>query len=181
MNSKNNLPLMNSFFSILQKLLEKNIQLQLDGGAEVVMIFDTAAGEVSPLFFKKHIAPQLAILAEKFPGKLGYYSKGTQASFFDEHFLNLKWAGMGFDHRYSMSDLLSNKKTPGFIQGNFDQAQLFADEANFKQHLDSYIGSLKEIPAEARQSWVSGLGHGVLPKTPEANVRKFIETIRKEF
>ena len=40
-------------------LLARNIELQLDGGAEVVMIFDTAAGELSPDIFNAEVVPQL--------------------------------------------------------------------------------------------------------------------------
>jgi len=179
--SKNDLTLMNSFFDLMIQLLEKNIQLQLDGGAEVVMLFDTAAGEVSPLFFKKWIAPRLIHLAKKFPNHLGYYSKGTQASFFDQNFYSAPWVGMGFDHRWDLTEVLSTAKSPGFVQGNFDQALLFADADNFKKHLDLYVSCMKDLTPEQRSSWVSGLGHGVLPKTPESNVRLFIEKIRREF
>lgn len=179
--SKNNLVLMNSFFDLMISLLEKNIQLQLDGGAEVVMIFDTAAGEVSPLFFKKWIAPRMLGLAQKFPDRLGYYSKGTQATFFDQEFFQAPWVGMGFDHRWDLGEVLKGEKTPGFVQGNFDQALLFADQDNFRKHLESYVLRMKELSPSQRSSWVSGLGHGVLPQTPEANVRLFIEKIRKEF
>lgn len=145
------------------------------------MVFDTAAGEVSPLFFKQWIAPRLAELCKKFPGKLGYYSKGTQSSFFEDSFLQMNWAGLGFDHRWDLSEVLGKKPIQGFVQGNFDQALLFADESNFKKHLQSYIDKMKQITPENRSGWVSGLGHGVLPQTPESNVKQFIERIRKEF
>ncbi|MCB0385974.1 MAG: hypothetical protein KDD43_11325, partial [Bdellovibrionales bacterium] len=29
--------------------------------------------------------------------------------------------------------------------------------------------------------WVCGLGHGVLPATPEGNVRAFVDTVRERF
>ncbi|MDX1582348.1 MAG: uroporphyrinogen decarboxylase family protein, partial [Thermoanaerobaculia bacterium] len=45
-----------AFSDQLVPLLIENIRLQLDGGAEIVMIFDTAAGEVSPAWFHHWIA-----------------------------------------------------------------------------------------------------------------------------
>ena len=54
-------------------LLKANIDLQLNAGAEAVMILDTAAGEVSVDFFERYIAPQLKFLAKD---QVGYYMKG---------------------------------------------------------------------------------------------------------
>lgn len=178
--TKNRLPLLNRFFSEMLILLEYTIERQLESGAEVVMIFDTAAGELSPALFNELVVPSLKKLAEKFPKKLGYYSKGTQSSFFSAEFLNLPWAGMGFDHRWDLPQLLSSRKTKsGFIQGNFDQALLHANFDDLKKYTSQYINSWKEVSSETRAGWVSGLGHGVLPQTPEAHVKYFIKTLRE--
>src|SRR3989441_3694552 len=50
-NSKRLLPLFPRFCDSIVPLLESSIESQLDNGAEVVMIFDTAAGELSPAVF----------------------------------------------------------------------------------------------------------------------------------
>lgn len=154
--------------------------MQFDGGAEIVMIFDTAAGEVSPTFFKSYLQPVITRLVQKYPGKLGYYSKGTQDVFFNEEFQNLDLAGQGFDHRCFMPNLLK-KRRKGFTQGNFDQSLLHMEPTDFKKMLHVYIQEMKTLSHEERAGWVSGLGHGVLPKTPERNVKEFVEIIRKEF
>ncbi len=169
------------FCDVMVPLLIENIRLQLDGGAEVVMIFDTAAGEVSPVFYKKWIAPRLLQLAKAHPGRLGYYSKGTTADHLRDSILqSALWAGVGVDHRWDLSALLPHRET-GFTQGNFDQAFLFADEDQFKNHLRDFIAPLKDLPESQRRGWVCGLGHGVLPQTPEKHVRLFVDTIRREF
>lgn len=174
--------LINLFPQFLEKmypLLKDNIQLQLDGGAEVVMIFDTAAGEVSPLFFQEWVQPVLTSLAQDYPGKIGYYSKGTQPIFFNKAFTELPWAGQGFDHRCYLPESfkIQNK---GFVQGNFDQSLLFMEEADFKKSLQNFLKPMKELTVQERAGWVCGLGHGVLPKTPEKNVKYFVDTVRKE-
>lgn len=178
--AKNGLELYKQFCELIVPLLKKNIALQFEGGAEVVMIFDTAAGEVSPLIYNRYILPELKELATAYPGKLGYYSKGTTMDHVEAHLSGLPWAGIGVDHRFSIPDLLK-KKAPGFLQGNFDQAMLFCDTPTFKKLLKEYIESYKALTPEQRAPWVCGLGHGVLPKTPQEHVRLFIETIRKEF
>lgn len=174
------LELQNLFFERMTELLIQNIQLQLDGGAEVVMIFDTAAGEVSPLYFQQRIAPWLLKLAEKFPKKLGYYSKGTQPCFFQENFRKAPWCGLGFDHRCDLPSELKRQQT-GFVQGNFDQSLLFLETADLKRQLNLYFEQYQKLSPEERSGWVCGLGHGVLPKTPEHHVHLFVETARERF
>lgn len=194
-STKSLLPLISRFNESLLALHEYTIQRQLAGGAEVVMIFDTAAGELSPALFEQFVLPSLERLSRKFPGQLGYYSKATQSSFITDKLLNLPWAGLGFDHRWSLPELLKfgvgphqiGRRTksmgfgPGFVQGNFDQSLLHADTESFKKYLSDYIKSFQELTLEERAGWVSGLGHGVLPKTPEAHVKMFVEKIRESF
>lgn len=178
--SKSHPALFHSFLEKMYPLLKANIQLQLDGGAEIVMIFDTAAGEVSPFFFQSEIQPILSRLSRDFPQKIGYYSKGTQEAFFSASFRQLPWAGIGVDHRWALPkafELLPQ----GFVQGNFDQALLFQDESAFKKSLEDYLQSMKTLSLEERAGWVSGLGHGVLPKTPEKHVKYFVERVREVF
>ena len=53
------LQLFEKFCETLVPLLTKNIELQLANEAEVVMIFDTAAGELAPEVFHSAVVPQL--------------------------------------------------------------------------------------------------------------------------
>lgn len=178
--SKTDLNLFHHFCDSLLPLLEANIRLQLEGGAEVVMIFDTAAGELSPGFFRAELEPQLAALAKIFVGKLGYYSKGTTP----HHLVGLRaesdFAGFGIDHRWEMAEELKTQ-TRGFLQGNFDQTLLFCSPEEFQKRLDAYLEPIRKLPREQRKAWVCGLGHGVLPETPEENVRHFVRHVRGVF
>ncbi len=178
--AKTNLPLYMEFCERLVPLLEANIELQLAGGAEVVMLFDTAAGELSPLIFKNIIQHHLLRLARRFPGKLAYYSKGTTPAHLTELRQETAFVGFGIDHRFDMPTELKNNAR-GFLQGNFDQALLFSTPAEFERRLMEYLNEFKLLSANQRRHWVCGLGHGVLPATPEANVRTFIRTVREEF
>ena len=178
--AKTQLSLFEKFCEKLVPLLVQNIQLQLEGGAEVVMIFDTAAGEVSPHLFTQFIQPQIEKLAKAHPGRLGYYSKSTQNAHIENLMTQAHWAGFGVDHRWPLSQLLKSKRQ-GFLQGNFDQALLFCEPTDFKKHLEAFLGQFRELSLEERAGWVCGLGHGVLPKTPERNVKEFVQFVRKYF
>jgi uroporphyrinogen decarboxylase len=167
------------FVEIMIPFLIENIKMQFEGGADVVMLFDTAAGELSPALYNEKVVPELAKLAKAYPGKLGYYSKGTTADHFaSEAFKNIDWAGRGFDHRFNLPRVLK-ENNKGFVQGNFDQSLLHLAPADFEKAAVAYLKPYTELTPEQRAGWVSGLGHGVLPKTPEQNVKRFVELVRK--
>lgn len=166
------------FCEILVPLLRENIRLQLEGGAEVVMIFDTAAGEVSSHYFRHDIEGHLTALATAFPGRVGYYSKGTLPEHLERLRAESGFAGFGYDHRWELPRILT-ESAHGFVQGNFDQALLFAEGLQFRRMLDRYLEDFKDLTAEQRAGWVCGLGHGVLPHTPEENVRYFVKRVRE--
>ena len=175
------------FCKYLVQLLIENIKLQLAGGAEIIMIFDTAAGELSPKIFQDLVENHLGEIANYFPKKIGYYSKGTT----EAHLQVLEkirphLAGIGVDHRFEMSSLLKSgvksevkSGNTGFVQGNFDQSLLFLPKQEFLEELFRYLEPIKNLSIEERAGWVSGLGHGVLPVTPEENVRLFVSTVRE--
>lgn len=180
--SKKHLRLFEPFCERLMPLLERNIELQFDGGAEVVMLFDTAAGETSPLLYLEAIPEKLERLAQKFPGRLGYYAKGVGAGHLRHRLFEpgSPLAGLGFDHRWSLPEVLSGKPL-GFVQGNFDQSMLFMNTPDFERQASRYLDSFRAVSTERRAGWVCGLGHGVLPGTPENHVRRFVQMAREAF
>lgn len=174
--SKKSLSLFPRFCETLVPLLERNIQMQLDNGAEIVMIFDTAAGELAPNVFISEVVPQLQKLTNRSGARIGYYSKGTHSghlrhAFFTDGML----AGLGVDHRWDLNDAFEISRS-GFVQGNFDQTFLLSERSDFENQLRNYLQPMiQKRPA----GWICGLGHGVLPGTPEDNVRLFVDTVRE--
>jgi uroporphyrinogen decarboxylase len=162
-------------------LLIENIRLQFDGGADLVMIFDTAAGEVPPALFRRMVAPHLATLSAAFPGRLGYYGKGMHPSQLADETWVAGWAGLGYDSRWEMAHVVTRADHPRFVQGNFDPAFLCDEGAAFDRALDEFLAPMTALSPAERRGWVCGLGHGVLPGTPERNVRKFVDTVRARF
>lgn len=174
--ARKELKLFEQFCETLVPLLLRNIELQLASGAEVVMIFDTAAGELPPETFLSEVAPQLERLAQSFPSRLGYYSKGTKREHLNhELFTGGTWAGIGVDHGWDLRDAFEMFPR-GFVQGNFDQSLLLGSQEELKRHLEEFLSPLAKHDLAG---WICGLGHGVLPNTPEENVRLFVKTVRE--
>lgn len=178
--SKSLIRLFEPFCAKTVPLLRGNIQLQLEGGAELVMILDTSAGELDPHVYRARVVPQLEKLAREFPGQIGYYTKGAGPAHLAHGLFRpgSPMAGLGFDHRWELSDVLRDY-TLGFNQGNFDQAMLFLPPEEFRAEAVRYLEKAAALSAEERAGWVCGLGHGVLPQTPEENVRGYVELARE--
>src|SRR5713226_6082668 len=174
--SKKLLSLFPRFCEVIVPLLARNIELQLNNGAELVMIFDTAAGELTPGIFQTEMPPQLELMTQNDATRIGYYSKGTQPAHLRHSlFTEGRLAGVGVDYRWDMSEALG-MFPHGFVQGNFDPALLLSEQDELKNRLTKYLGALMR---QDRAGWVCGLGHGVLPGTPEENVRIFVDTVRE--
>lgn len=167
------------FLETIVQFLKGNIRLQLEGGADVILVFDTAGGDLSPDLFREIVLPGIETLAKTFPGRIGYYGRGTASPHFETLRGVSELAGFGFDHRWDLREVMKVEKR--MIQGNFDQALLFMEKDEFKKTLMRFLAPFSELPPEERVGWVCGLGHGVMPKTPEANVKTFVETVRETF
>ena len=68
-----------------------------------------------------------------------------------------------------------------FIQGNLDPALLLLPGAQLERAIHEYLGPYRALPAQARQRWMCGLGHGVLPGTPEEAIRALVRIVRETF
>jgi uroporphyrinogen decarboxylase len=161
-------------------LLGEAIGLQLRAGADVVMMLDTAAGELPPAYFHAEIAHDIAGLARRFPRQVGYYAKASHPAMFRPPLTDAPWAGFGFDSRWDLAEALSSRPAPGFVQGNFDPAWLCLSPADLDRALEVFLDPLAQLPEAARRGWICGLGHGVLPGTPERAVHTFVRTVREK-
>lgn len=178
---KASMALYRKFARIIVPLLERAAQAQLDAGADVVMVFDTAAGELTPAMYRRHIVPDLQKLSTKLAGRLGYYARGIQPAHLGGATSAQigNWAGLGVDWRWHLPDVLAAKGRQGFVQGNFDPALLHLTGGALKRAVNEFLDPIADLPAAARRGWVCGLGHGVLPGTPETSVREFVRAVRR--
>lgn len=161
----------------LLEVIKRNIKLQLDAGAEIVMMFDSGVKDLDDNFYRNEYKNLLINIASSFPNKIGYYVKGKEHNQI-QHLSKLPFAGLGVDSGISLQHIFSDSKF-GFIQGNFNENHLLLDSKKLSNELNKYSDYLMSF--ENLNGWVCGLGHGINKNTPEKNVHLFIETIRKKF
>lgn len=173
------------FCTKLIPLLARNMALQWRAGTDCVAVLDTCAGELDPAAFNCWVVPQLRQLLEEFrrlcpDANVLYYSKGTDARHW-RLLEGLPLAGIGIDWRSSIVDALGEFGDRWAVQGNLDPHVLLLPEADFLRSVQRFLEPVAAMPAGRRRGWICGLGHGVLPATPERHVRLFIDLERELF
>jgi uroporphyrinogen decarboxylase len=174
-----------AFNDRLLDLLAHNMLLQSRAGAECIAVLDTAAGEIDAALFGQHVVPVLADLLARFrkldaTTPVTYYSRGTGPAYWDQ-LKDLPFQCLGIDWRHDMADVLKTYGDRWAIQGNVDPEWLHLPAAELELRLRDYFGKLKALPAATRRGWICGLGHGILQRTPEANVHLFVKLEREIF
>jgi len=150
---------------------------QIDAGAEVVKLFDSWAGSLSPAQFEKWvIAPNAEIVRRLkarnpnaviigFPkgagGKLAAYAEGTGVD------------ALGLDE--TVDPHWANRELPkGLpVQGNLDPLALIAGGDVLKDAVQNILSAFQDRPH------IFNLGHGILPDTPIENVELLLNLVRK--
>jgi uroporphyrinogen decarboxylase len=172
-----------AFNAKLLDLLAANMLLQTRAGAENVALFDTAAGEIDAATYGRYVVPVLADVLARFRKldphtPVTYYSRGTGPAYWDQ-LKDLPFQCLGVDWRHDLAAVLANYGERWAIQGNVDPEWLHLPYAELEQRLTEWFTRMKALPAELRRGWICGLGHGVLQRTPEANVRRFVSLQRE--
>jgi uroporphyrinogen decarboxylase len=167
------------FCEKLLPLLAENILLQWRAGADCIAVLDTCAGELGPPAFKRWVVPQLRTVIEEVRRqcpeiRVLYYSKGTNASHW-RMLADVRFNGIGVDWKTPISEVLEEFGSQWAIQGNLDPHALLLPEADFLHSVERFFAPVAALPPAKRRGWICGLGHGVLPETPENHVRLFVD------
>ena len=173
------------FCERLIDLLADNMVLQAQAGADCVALFDTAAGALDAAHFARHAVAPLARVVTRFREScprtpLIYYSRDTGP----DHWRSLDALDLqclGVDWRHDLADTLVAQTPRWCLQGNLDPDWLLLPAAELEQRVRAVFSRVAALPAAARAAWVCGLGHGVLQRTPESNVRLVLKIQREMF
>ena len=173
------------FCERLIPLLARNMAQQWSADIDCLAMMDTCAGELTPEEFAEHAVPRIAETLQEFhrlcpDGKVLYYSKGTDARHW-RALRKLNLAGLGIDWRTPIGAALTEFGDQWAVQGNFDPNLLLLPEQDYMQEIERYLAQARALDPALRRGWICGLGHGVLPQTPERHVQLFLDLQRELF
>ncbi|MGI0482368.1 uroporphyrinogen decarboxylase [Geminocystis sp. CENA526] len=152
------------------------VRYQIDCGAQVVQMFDSWAGELSPqdyetfaLPYQKRVVEQVKATHPDTPlilyisGSAGVLERMGQSGV---DIVSVDWT---VDMAEARQRLGSQMK----VQGNIDPGVLFGSPEFIKQRIYDTVNKA------GKGGHILNLGHGVLVGTPEENVRVFFETAKQ--
>jgi uroporphyrinogen decarboxylase len=158
---------------LLQKITDTTIaylKAQAKHGADLVQIFDSWAGILSPDQYRKFSLPYIAQICDAINEvPVTVFAKG--AFFARKEMSNLKCEVIGLDWNMDISE--SRRMIPHkTLQGNLDPCVLYGSFKDIEKHTKKMIKNF------GGQKYIANLGHGVYPDTDPDKVKCFIDTVK---
>nr|YP_002049486.1 uroporphyrinogen decarboxylase [Paulinella chromatophora]ACB43276.1 uroporphyrinogen decarboxylase [Paulinella chromatophora] len=146
---------------------------QIEHGAQVVQLFDSWAGQLSPVDYDLFAAPYQKRVVNKVKAKypntpLILYISGSAGLV--ERMSKTGVDIISLDWTVDMAEGCARLPAHLGVQGNVDPGILFGSPEAIKSRIVDVVKKAKG------RSHVLNLGHGILPGTPEDNARIFFET-----
>ena len=158
---------------LLQKITDSTIaylKAQARHGADLVQIFDSWAGILSPDQYKQFSLPYIAQICdaiEEVP--VTVFAKGAFFARKDMAKLNCEVIGLDWNMDIKESRRMIPDKT---LQGNLDPCVLYASFKEIEKQ------TKKMLKAFGTQRYIANLGHGVYPDTDPEKVKCFFEAVK---
>lgn len=159
--------------SILQKITDSTIlylKAQIKAGANLVQLFDSWAGLLSPMSYQTFAMPYLKQIADAITEvPMIMFAKG--AYFARQHFKDLNCEAVGLDWTMDVRETRNLVGKDKVLQGNLDPCLLYADDAVIEEETRKMLNDFGD-------KHIVNLGHGVYPDTNPEKVKRFIETVK---
>ena len=163
---------------LLQKLasvLAEFAAQQVEAGADVIQIFDSWAGALSPIDYREFVLPvtrQLIRDVQALGVPVIYFGVDTATLL-----PAMRETGAdvyGLDWRVGLDEGWRALGHACAIQGNLDPITLFAGEALLRERVRGILGQ-----AGGRPGHIFNVGHGIVPGTPVENVQRVVQYVRE--
>lgn len=163
--------------NLLSKITRATIsylKAQALAGADLVQVFDSWSGLLSPDDFDRFASPYLIEIAEALAPHIPVilFPKGSSYAL-RSLAQNKSISGLGID--WSIRPEVARLETQHGIvlQGNFDPSKLMMPPASIKREVT------KMIDAFGVQSYIANLGHGILPHIPVDHAKAFVDAVKE--
>jgi uroporphyrinogen decarboxylase len=159
--------------ALLQKVTDATIaylKAQIVHGADIVQIFDSWAGILSPEQYRGFSLPYITQICNAITeAPITVFAKGAFFAREEIGKTNCNVVGLDWNMDIEESRKLIPNKT---LQGNLDPCVLYAPFAKIEKHTKTMISAF------GKQKYIANLGHGVYPDTDPEKVKCFIETVK---
>jgi uroporphyrinogen decarboxylase len=168
--------------AVWRLLLEKIVAVlaeyaaqQVDAGADVIQIFDSWAGALSPADYGDFVLPVTTTLVHK------VQELGVPVIYFGVDTATLLPAMretgadvIGLDWRVPLDQGWTKLGHTVAVQGNLDPILLFAEQDLLRRRVREILEQ-----AGGRPGHIFNVGHGIVPGTPVENVQRVVQYVRE--
>jgi len=157
----------------LVAVLSAYVVEQARAGADVVQIFDSWVGCLSPADYRRYVLPRTTELVQQVKrAAVPVIYFGTDTATLLPAMKETGADVMGVDWRIGLDDAWRALGNRGAIQGNLDPVLLFAN----KKELHAQAKDVLQR-AGGRAGHIFNLGHGILPGTPVEHVQDLVQLV----
>jgi len=168
----------------ISTLCVEYLALQIEAGAQMIQVFDSWAGELSPSSFKDFAYPYLVRIADELPELLKsmglepvpmtVFAKGAWYAL--EDLCNTNYNVIGLDWLHDPAKTYQTARAKGkTVQGNADPGVLYGGKAAITKVVEEMTAGF----GGGKQGWIANLGHGITPFVNPEDLRFFFEEIRR--
>ena len=160
---------------LLKKITDTTIhylKAQIKAGADVVQVFDSWAGSLSPEDFKRFAQPYLIQIADALQddAPVILFPKGSWYALKDLSESSASALGIDWCISPKMARELTAEKIT--LQGNFDPAKLLLPIDDIKKEVKKMISEF------GIQKYIVNLGHGITPNIPVDHAKAFVDAVK---
>ena len=162
--------------NLLQKITDATIsylKAQVKAGADLLQVFDSWSGCLSPEDFKEFAQPYLMKIADavKEEAPVILFPKGSWYSLPELSKSSASAIGIDWTIAPKMAREMSGNRIT--LQGNFDPAKLLLPVPEIKKHVNKMINEF------GAQKYIANLGHGITPNIPVDHARAFVDAVKE--
>ena len=168
--------MLHQFLGKLADAIAVYVRYQIDSGAQVIQMFDSWAGQLSPQDFETFALPYQQRVVEQVKSThpdtpLILYINGSAGIL--ERMSKSGVDIVSVDWTVDMAEARERLGSSIGVQGNLDPCVLFGSKDFIRDRI------LDTVHKAGNRGHILNLGHGVLPSTPEENVAFFFETAKQ--
>jgi len=168
--------LLHKLLNHFAKSIGEYLKYQIKSGAQVVQIFDSWAGQLSPQDYDIFAGPYqkkvIEIVKSEYPETpIILYISGSAGVL--ERMAKTGVDIISLDWTVDIEEACKRIPRGIGIQGKVDPGILFGNKKSIKERIDNTFNKIKD------RKYILNLGHGILPGTPEENAQTFFEHGKK--
>jgi uroporphyrinogen decarboxylase len=168
--------ILHQFLGKLADAIATYVCYQIENGAQVVQMFDSWAGHLSPQDYDQFALPYQQQVVRQVKAKhpdtpMILYINGSAGLL--ERMAQSGVDIVSVDWTVDMAEARRRLGPSVGVQGNIDPCALFGSQAFIRDRI------LDTIRKAGHQGHILNLGHGILPNTPEENAAFFFETAKQ--